>query len=201
MFVVPRDTAAQQFAHPAIRSPPVHARFSMISAIVAVTGLDGVPPKRERETAVRSLAWLVSAVVAGVVRDVVVACPPTWAVEDLMDHAGCKLVQAPEEEARLAAAAALAKCERVLVIRVGFQPEGQLVGEIDGLDRGALDNGGRLLLRAPSRLIERLFPDRSPPVGLLLDRERLRTAPTTFRALSRQMRRCRRFRARMVPVL
>lgn len=173
----------------------------MISAIALVTDSAGDPPERARETVVRSLAWLVPAVVAGVVRDVVAACPPAWEVEDIMDHAGCALVRAEGEADRLSAAAALVKCARVLVVRIGHQPEGPLAAEMDGFERGAPVEGNALVLLAPSRLSERLFPDRAPAVGLLLDREQLRGAPTSFAQLARHSRNGRRLRTRMVPVL
>ena len=169
----------------------------MISAIVLATG---DPPERARELAVRSLAWLVSAVVAGVVRDVAAACPASWPVADVMEHAGCALVTAAGEAECLAAAAALAKCERVLVLRFGFQPEGPLVAEIDAAQPRLAPDEAALLLEAPASALQRLFPDRAPVVGLLLPRERL-TPERTFRDLARAARGGLRLRTRLVPVL
>lgn len=169
----------------------------MISAIVLATG---DPPERARELAVRSLAWLVSAVVAGVVRDVVAAFPQTWPVADVMEHAGCALVQRPGEASCLTAAAALSKCERTLLLRLGFQPEGPLVAEVDATERRLAPNETALLLEAPSRLVERLLPDRAPVVGVMLAREAFGSAPT-FKAIARSARTGTRLRTRMVPVL
>ena len=169
----------------------------MISAIVLATG---DPPERAGEFAVRSLAWLVSAVVAGVVRDVTAACPCTWAVEDVMEHAGCALVKAEGEAERLVKAVALAKCERVLVLRLGFQPEGPLVAEIDAAQPRLEPGMAALLLEAPATALQRLFPDRAPVVGLLLPRQRL-SAPSSFRDLARAARGGLRLRTRLVPVL
>ena len=169
----------------------------MISAIVLATG---DPPERARELTVRSLAWLVSAVVAGVVRDVTAACPRDWRVEDVMEHAGCALVRADGEAERLAAAAALAKCERILVLRLGFQPEGPLVAEIDAAQPRLGPEAPALLLEAPATALQRLFPDRAPVAGLLLHREQLSAQPS-FRTLARTARRGLRLRTRMVPVL
>ena len=169
----------------------------MISAIVLATG---DPPERAREIAVRSLAWLVSAVVAGVVRDVTAACPCTWAVEDVMEHAGCTLVKAEHEAERVAAAVAHVKCERVLVLRLGFQPEGPLVAEIDAVQPRLEPGKAALLLEAPASVLQRLFPDRAPVVGLLVPRGRL-SAPTSFKDLARTARGGHRLRTRLVPVL
>lgn len=170
----------------------------MISAIVLATG-DPETSTMARETAVRSLAWLVSAVVAGVVRDVVAACPPSWPVADVMEHVGCELVVAGDEPERLAAAAALVKSERVLVLRLGFQPEGPLVAEIDAAERRLDPSAAALLLAAPSRLFERLFPDRAPIVGIMVSRSRLLDGSTTFRQLVRGARGGERLRTRLLP--
>ena len=169
----------------------------MISAIILATG---DPPERARELAVRSLAWLVSAVVAGVVRDVTAACPPSWPIDDVMEHAGCSLVRMTSEPESLATAAASAKCQRALVLRLGFQPEGPLVAEVDAMERRLAPDETALLLEAPSRLVERLFPDCAPVVGVMLPRDALGGAPA-FRALVRSGRRGVRLRTRMVPVL
>ena len=148
----------------------------------------------------RSLAWLVSAVVAGVVRDVTAACPRDWQVEDVMEHAGCALVSAEHEAERLAATAALVKCERVLVLRLGFQPEGPLVAEIDAAQLRLGPDAPALLFEAPATALQRLFPDRAPVVGLLLAREQLSAAPS-FSQLAWTARGGLRLRTRMVPVL
>ena len=172
----------------------------MISAIVLATG---EPPERARELAVRSLAWLVSAVVAGVVRDVTAACPSSWPIVDVMEHAGCALVTAGAEAERLVAAVALAKCEQVLVLRLGFQPVGPLIAEIDAalprLVRGeGRSNRSALLREAPATALQRLFPDRAPVIGVLLPRERL-AAAASFKTLARSGG--LRLRTRLVPVL
>ena len=169
----------------------------MLSAIVLASGN---PPERARELAVRSLAWLVSAVVEGVVRDVTAACPPAWPVDDVMDHAGCALVQEEEERDRLASAAALVKCDRVLVLRFGFQPEGPLVAEIDAVQSRLTPSTPALLLEAPSTALQRLMPNRAPVVGLLLPREQL-TSIGSFGALTRAAKSGLRLRTRLVPVL
>lgn len=169
----------------------------MISAIVFG---DGEPPQRARELAVRSLAWLVSAVVAGVVRDVTASSPPSWPIVDVMEHAGCALLQMSPEAERVRAAAAFAKCERILVLRLGFQPEGPLVAEI-GTAHARLELiEPALLLEAPSRFVERLFPDRAPIVGALLPREAVRAA-ASVKELIHKASGGLRLRTRMVPVL
>ena len=116
-----------------------------------------------------------------------------------MEHAGCALVKAEREAERLAAAVKLAKCERVLVLRLGYQPEGPLVAEIDAA-QPRLRPGMAALLEAPATALQRLFPDRAPVVGLLLSRELL-SAPSSFRDLARAARGGLRLRTRLVPVL
>lgn len=182
------------------RSPTGEIRDKpMISAIVLVTD-DNVDIDRTRERAVRSLVWLVSAVVGGVVRDVTAACPPSWPVEDVMDHAGCTLIREAREDARLSAAAGIVRCDRVLVLRMGFQPEGPLVAEVDATERRLGPSDAAQLLAAPSGLVERLFPDRAAVVGVMTARATVVAAPT-FTRLVRSARGGIRLRTRMVPVV
>lgn len=169
----------------------------MISAIVLA---NGAPPARAGELVVRSLGWLVSAVVAGVVRDVTAACPRDWPVEEVTEHAGCALVKAEGEAERLAAAAAIAKCELVLVLRLGYQPEGPLVAEIDAAQPRLAPDASALLLEAPATMWQRLFPDRAPVAGLLLSRERV-AAQASFSDLVRTAPAGLRLRTRLVPAL
>ena len=172
----------------------------MISAIV-LARREGRPSEDVRELAARSLSWLVSAVVQGVVRDVIVACPPSWPVDDIMGHAGCALVRAQREEDRLGEAAVGAKCPRVLVIEAGYQPEGPLIAEIDAIERRLAADAAALLLAIPSSVLQRLLPDRAPVLGVLAPRGWLLRENPTFANLARRARHGVRLRTRLGPVL
>ena len=103
----------------------------MISAVVftpdAWTGEDIA---RQRETVVRSLVWLVSAVVSGVVRDVTLAVPSGLGLSEVADQSGCALIQADSEAERIAQAVRGTREARLLVILAGFQPDAGLIEEI-----------------------------------------------------------------------
>lgn len=170
----------------------------MISVIALVVG-GGGPPDRVRELVVRSLSWLVPAVVSGAVRDVVAACPEAWPVADIMDHAGCAFARADAEAERTAAALVLAKCQRLLVVRMGYRPQGPLVEEIASRDWDTLDWPAQLLM-VPAGLFERLFPDRAPRAGVLVDRSTLGGEANTFADLVRSTRGSPCLRVRMAPV-
>ena len=170
----------------------------MISAIVL--GRDDAANSDEiREIVVRSLIWLVSAAVAGVVRDVTLAMPPGAPLHDIAEQAGCEIVEAATEEDRLAAALRKSRCDRVLVIRAGFQPEGALLEEIAAWDRRGRPQRAALLLAAPRNLIERLFTSRADIVGLLATRERC-AGFATFRALVRSFKGSPRLHTRVRPI-
>ena len=146
----------------------------MISvAILAGDGPDD--PERARVAVARSLGWLVSAVVAGVVGDVVIAATPQLELVDIADQVGCELVQAMSEQDRIRGAVARMRRPFVLVMRAGYAPRGPLVEEIDArLREGPPDAGSyppAALLLAPSTLVQRLRPSRAPIVGVLASRE------------------------------
>jgi hypothetical protein len=122
---------------------------------------------RQREIVVRSMVWLVSAVVAGVVRDVTLAVPGGLGLSDVADRSGCRLVQADVEGERLQAAVAESREERVLVLRAGFQPEGGLVEDIETFLRREARDGVALLLATPATPWQRLFPRHARIVGVL----------------------------------
>lgn len=169
----------------------------MISAIV----LSPDPPGgRERadaaEVIVRSLVWLVSAVVSGVVQEVILAAPDRLDLTDVVDQSGCGLVQAAVEADRLAAAVAASRGRLLFVVRSGFLPDPGLVDELAALLRRAPGAGaGALLLATPETPWERLLPDRAPAVGILVARATI-TRPGTFAQMAKASRHAARLRSR-----
>ena len=170
----------------------------MISVVVLVEG-----PCRQRDdmlvVTARSLVWLVPAVVAGAVRDVVLATPPHLGIDAVADQVGCELAETDDSHL-LQAGLYRARCEEVLVLRAGHQPQGDLVGEIEircrerGLTRPVL------LLAAAASLLERVFPNRAPVVGVLTTKQRA-AAAATFTDLVRASGTADRFASRLQPIL
>jgi hypothetical protein len=143
----------------------------MISAVVFTPdSLSGADIARERETVVRSLVWLVSAVVSSVVRDVTLAVPAGLGLSELADQSGCALVEAESEIDRLTAAVAATREPRLIVIKAGFQPDPGLVEEIDIFVRREPEDAIAIILGTPVTAVQRLFPQRAPVVGFLLPR-------------------------------
>ena len=166
----------------------------MISAIVLV------PDRRRsddadhvREVAVRSLAWLVSAVVAGVVGDVTLAGPADVDLADIADRVGCKVVAASDEAERLTLAIADSQHGRVLILRAGYQHDATVIDELDAFLRRSGPETA-LILAAPETLIERILPDRAPVIGILMPHGGAGTG--SFDQLVRRSRRATRLRAR-----
>ena len=174
----------------------------MISAIVLASETRvGADLAHARETIVRSLVWLVSAVVSGVVRDVTLATPAGLGLSDVADHAGCDLVQADSECERLGTALARSRGALVLVLRGGYQPEAGLVDEIDAFVRRARPDAAALVLASPASALQRLLPDLAPVIGILAPRDQLtETSIASFHRLSRHFRRGTRFRARGIKI-
>jgi hypothetical protein len=172
----------------------------MISAIVLAPDLrrdDDI--SLVRETIVRSLIWLVSAVIAGVVRDVILAAPTALDLSDIADQAGCVLVQADRETDRLAGAIAASRSDQLLVIKTGYQSDGALVEDIEAFVRRAKPGVVALVHAAPEALVERLFPNRSPVIGVLIPRSRL-PKKLGFAGLLRSTRKPVRLRTRAVRI-
>ncbi len=162
----------------------------MISAIVLAP--DGWPADNDvahsREVVVRSLVWLVTAVCSSVVRDVTLAVPSGLGLSEVADQAGCALVQNEAEGERLANAVSGAKEPRLMVLKAGYQPDPGLVDEIDAFARRYPPDTTALLLAAPATLLQRLFPQRAPAVGILLPRG-MAAASRNFDQLARLARR------------
>lgn len=173
----------------------------MISAIVlAPDVLVGEDTVRLAEIVVRSLAWLVSAVVAGVVRDVTLAAPAGLGLGEIADQAGCALVQGDTEGERLSAAVAAAKGPLLLIVLSGFVPQGGLIEEIEDLARHS-EEARAVVCVTPASLTGRLFPDRTRRVGLIARREVCRVPSARgFGALVRAAAPTRVLRSRATPI-
>lgn len=172
----------------------------MIPAIVLVP--DPRPPDdadHVREIAVRSLVWLVSAVVAGVVGDVTLAGPADIDLDDVADRVGCKVVVARDEAERLALALAGGQEGRVLVLRAGYHHDATVTDDLDAFLRRSGPEAAALILAAPETLIERMVPGRAPVVGILMPRGR--GGAGGFGQLVRRSRRATRLRARATRIL
>ena len=173
----------------------------MISAVVLAPDMAAETDiGHAREIVVRSLVWLVSAVVAAVVRDVVLAVPAALGLAEVADQAGCMLVEADTEADRLSRGLATSRETRVLVLRAGFQPETGLVEEIDSFLRRAPLDAVALVLATPETALQRLVPDRAPVVGIIAPREASATA-RSFARYARASRRGQRLRGRATRIV
>jgi hypothetical protein len=134
--------------------------------------------RRAPEEAARSLAFLVSAAVQGLVRDAVLIGEDTAALRYVADYAGCTLISESEPAKALAAALAAARSEHVFLLKAGYAAEAPLVDEIrDFLEFGRGRDGISGLVReVPSTLLQRLFPAGSPLAGLVAARDKSRAA-------------------------
>ncbi|MFO1114882.1 MAG: transposase [Beijerinckiaceae bacterium] len=118
----------------------------------------------------RSLAVLVGAAVADLVRDAVIAGPAGVRLDRIADHAGCGLVEDDAPDRALGAALAMARCDHVLVLQGGYAPGLGFIDEAtDWLAmRGRHDAAA---LRAePENLAQRLLPTLAPAAGVLARR-------------------------------
>ena len=149
-----------------------------------------------REIVVRSLVWLVSAVVAGVVRDVTLAVPAGLGLSEVADQAGCELILADHEAARLDLALVGMRERRVLVLKTGFQPANGLIEEIDSFVRRAPREGAALVRSEPETPLARLFPNLAPVVGVLMPGGPAPNVSGGFTRLARAYRRGTSLRTR-----
>lgn len=138
----------------------------MISAIVLVPGGPSRGGAREGELLVRSLVWLVSAVVSGIIRDVTLAGPPGLDLAEIADQSGCAAVEAEDESVRLAHAVASSKQPRLLILKSGYQPGDGMTGELDSMARVVAARESAKILAAPASFLPRVFPGLGQPVGL-----------------------------------
>ena len=171
----------------------------MISALVFIP--EDAWRSAERETLGRSLAWLVTAVVAGVVRDVMIAGPAGMGIDRIAEQTGCVGIEGGDEPSVLHEAIERARSPRLLVLQSGFQPAESMVSELDALDRRGGPAEARRLLRTPSSRWQRLFPDRAATVGLFAPLASCRALPAcTFRQLQAALRPRLVFASRAFPL-
>src|SRR5947199_8571356 len=86
--------------------------------------------RRAPEEAARTLAFLVSAAVQGLVRDAVLIGEDSAALRYVADYAGCTLVTESEPSKALSAALACAHAEHVFLLKAGYAAEPPLLDEI-----------------------------------------------------------------------
>jgi hypothetical protein len=146
----------------------------MISAIVFVSDAKRRDVSRERELLVRSLIWLVSAVVAGIVRDVTLAGRSDLGLIEIADQCGCNIAEGAGEAERIAAAIATSKGSRLLILEAGFQPADGIIGELDSVGRTVAAAASVRLLATPATAWQRLFPDQARTIGLFAPADRCR---------------------------
>ena len=174
----------------------------MISAIVLAPDASLADDLgHSREVVVRSLVWLVSAVVSGVVRDVTLAVPAGLGLSEVADQAGCDLVEADQEATRLALAVEANRGKRLLILKTGFQPEHGLIEEIDAFVRRAPADATAVVRAKPETALTRLFPDRAPIVGVLVSKDALAAHAGGFRRLARGFRRGTSLRTRAMRIV
>ena len=177
----------------------VGGNVPLISVIVLVPDIhrsDDVD--RFREIIARSLVWLVSAVVAGVVREVTLAGPSGIGLGAIADGVGCRVVEADGEAERVGAAVAGSRDARLLVMRVGYQPDSNLTADLDAFVSRTGPNAVALILAAPETMLERIVPGRARVVGVLFPAQRIGAGG--FSQLVRRSRGAARLRARAARV-
>ena len=173
----------------------------MISAIVFLPDVPGQDVLRENERLVRSLSWLVSAVVSGIVGDVTLTGREEPGLADIADQAGCGLVTGQSEAERLRQAVASSRGSRVLILASGYQPGDTMIGELDGITRTLPPEAAVRLVVSTGTVWQHLFPSRLPTVGLFAPADRCRALPARpFRQLTADLRPQALFATRAVPI-
>jgi hypothetical protein len=170
--------------HSPTRQEPSHARLSrlrerMLTAIVLANPQEkqGLA-RRAAEEAARTLAFLVSAAVQGLVRDAVVIGEDSAALRYVADYAGCTLVSESEPAKALSEALAAARSEHVFLLKAGYAAEAPLIDEIRDFQEFGRGRDGvcGLVRETPGGLLQRVLPGTSPLVGLVAPREKSRAA-------------------------
>ena len=130
------------------------------------------------EEAARTLAFLVSAAVQGLVRDAVLIGADTPAVRYVADYAGCTLIGESEPAKALAGSLEAARSEHIFLLKAGYAAETPLIDEIrDFLEFGRGREGVCGLVReTPGSFVQRLLPGMSSLAGLVALRDKGRAA-------------------------
>jgi hypothetical protein len=134
--------------------------------------------RRAPEEAARTLAFLVSAAVQGLVRDAILIGEDSAALRYVADYAGCTLVTESDLTKALAIALACARGEHVFLLKAGYASEAPLIDEIrDFLEFGRGREGLCGLVREmPGGLVQRILPGTSLLAGLIASRDKCRSA-------------------------
>lgn len=142
---------------------------AMLSAIVlAPFGADPAAG-RAQEAAIRSLAALVGAAIADVVRDACVVGAPGAGLASIADHAGCALVEDTEPARGLAIALKKMRSDRIFLLAAGYAPMSGFIDEMSDWSLAAVPPA--MALRAePESLAQRIFPSLARCVGVVAAR-------------------------------
>jgi hypothetical protein len=134
--------------------------------------------RRAPEEAARTLAFLVSAAVQGLVRDAVLIGEESAALRYVADYAGCTLITESEPAKGLAAALAAGRSEHVFLLKAGYAAEPPLIDEIrDFLEFGRGREGVCGIVRAaPGGVVQRILASTAPLVGVVAPRGKGRAA-------------------------
>lgn len=142
----------------------------MLSVIVLAPSGSDPAAARAQEAVVRSLAALVGAAVADVVRDACIVGAPESRLGSVADHAGCELVEDQDLARGLSQAVRAARSERVFVLAAGHAPMSGFIDEMS--DWGLSSSPPAAALRAePASLAQRLFPSFARCVGVVAQKQ------------------------------
>jgi hypothetical protein len=138
----------------------------MLSTIVLAADAD-VPHLCPPAALARTLGSLVPAVVAGLVRHLVVATLTTDPeAQAIASEAGCDIAVADRPEGILRQGLAAARGETLFVLRAGYAPGPSFADEVGDFLKGG---GGRALFRIePENVATRLFPGLARVEGVIL---------------------------------
>lgn len=127
----------------------------------------------------RTLAALVPAAVEGVVRDVtLLQVGGAVSLAGVADEAGCHVIEEHDFPAALARGVAGARSPWIFVVKAGTVPSRLFGEEAARALVGGVEAGRALLLREqPTNLLTRWFPSLAPVAGVILQRDRLSSAP------------------------
>ncbi len=159
----------------------------MLSAIVIAPSSPDPAAGRLQEATVRSLAALVGAAIADIVRDACIVGAPGAGLSAIADHAGCGLVEDAEPGRGLAAALKSARSDRIFVLTAGYAPMSGFIDEMSDWSLAAAPPA--VALRAePGSLAQRLFPALAPCAGVIAQkRDMLAVAAGSPNALARKL--------------
>jgi hypothetical protein len=143
----------------------------MLSALIIASDFDGNDARlaRYQESVVRSLAVLVRAAIADLVRDACIVGPVGARLGPIADHAGCRLIEHDDSRTALEMGLRGARNDRVLLLQAGFAPDSGFIDEISDWLAVATPQAAALRC-APESLAQRIFPRLAPVVGLVAGR-------------------------------